>query len=387
VEHLLGKILEWVAADLDGRTQKTLRDLVPDFRRLCADPALALAKEPVVIGPAKRYATRLLVGFLVGAPVGLLTFTVLVATVVPVSHLHTAMMPISFCLAFRLIVCKMRGGKCILSLDGVAFHYHGIEVSCPWALFNVNGQPYALGEKKGMLLPIQPAAIPYVVQGRQSQQAVTVSGTAVTSPQFRFRSGNQVNLASFYEVDLNELGLLLQIGRRLGKSFPEALPPGMPFVENEGRIAPIPSTRNGWVTLSLTRLTFPPLCCYCCASTNRWHVFENLGQSERIRLSIPLCEDCKAFQQRGQRRSMRNGVGLGLLIGLACVADFSEFDPTVVAVSLGIAGAFVGGVIGHELGKTGTVKLKLDSQNGTIDIRVPNPKYAELLLAMQGLEE
>ena len=147
-------------------------------------------------------------------------------------------------------------------------------------LFNVIGRPFRPRNDR-ILLPVLPAAVPFVETEKAN---VVARGPQVKTRIFSVKSANQVSLRAHYEVDAMELGvLLLQLGRLLGGE-----PAGRRAVieaSDTGRLAPLPSVsngRDGWLTVSLTRLLFPPFCCDCGMRTEETQEFQ--GYAALLRL-------------------------------------------------------------------------------------------------------
>ncbi len=387
---------------LDRQFQKPLFQVVPDLDRLLRDPAGTLAEGPIHIGPRKSYATAttlgLLVAFLLGC--GSVVWIIQKPAVKPPPHVR-ALLGLSILglpLASILLMLRLlRGGAMTLTPDGVEMAYRGTVVHCPWALFNALGQPFLPGPRR-VLLPVAPAAVPFVEARRQDM--VFARGALVKTPQLWFPSANEVELKALYEVHGKELGgLLLGLGYLLGSDLPDATPIMLdPLPVGEARVvSPVTRKRDGWVTVRLTRLTFPSVCCDCESPTRATHRFRGNAAfgDDHVLIDIPVCRRCQAANRRTWHKALAWGTGIGfggpLFLGLVSSVLLRRPPLFVVGLFLALLGSLVGVWIGSSIGRRRSqpVRLKQYSpRKGTVAIRFRRAGYLRhLFKAMQVPEE
>jgi len=413
VEHLLIVLVE-LGRWIDRSFQKSLKKAIPEFDHLLRDPRGTLAGGPITIGPAKKYGSGIFIGLLVALIGSALAFLVFVLAAGPNAgnrepHLILILLLILLVIllgSFWVVFYLLRGGQATLTLGGVELAYRGTVVACPWALFNAAGQPF-LPRPDRMLLPVSSAAIPFVEQ--RGEENVQATGERVNTRQLKFKSGTEAALRPLYEVNLADLGgLLLRLGRVLGLTLPEglALPADEPV-----RAIPVPSPdppdRNGWITVRLTRLVFPPFCCDCGRATDQVKEFIGhaallrlgryltLESGESARFHVPLCGDCQQETGARFRRIVFKGVVVGLVIGLLLTAAltllFRDADFLwILAFPLGLLGGLHGLGIGRRVAKEKTQPVRLERYSpsrGTIAIRFRWRAYGERLFAYLEAQE
>src|SRR5207253_2563265 len=165
-------------------------------------------------------------------------------------------------------------------------------------------------------------------------------------------SPHEAIFKNLYRVRPDELSwLLLQLGRSLtlSSSPPKEVPRQTHYqgnfrtdqpAEHSGVEAmesspPAMREKDGWITVSLTRLVLPPWCCNCGAptmSTQAFHGFtrllrlgrfSNLEGAERVAIHVPVCRACQGDTRRRYRKSfwttffkvLGMGVSGGFLLG------------------------------------------------------------------------
>jgi hypothetical protein len=408
VEHLI-LLLVALGRWIDRRFQKPLRLAVPDLDRLLRDPRGTLAGQSITIGPARRYGSAIflaLAAALLGGLLTLLCYALLVGAGNVPANRRRELVPffwlaVSFVLwlSVWLVLRRLRGGSMVLSAAGVELHHRRSVVCCPWALFNAAGQPFHPRPDR-MLLPVVPAAIPAVEL--REDEAVRATGERVKARQLRFKSGTEAVLQPLYEVPLGELGfLLLQLGHALGGDLPAGAAGPRASPMGEAVLGPAAKIgRDGWITVRLTRLAFPPFCCDCGAPTNQ--VQEFYGHTRLLRLGrflnieggefaacwIPVCESCQGENRRRYRRAILRGIGLGVglpFVGSAALAlALQEAVFLLAFIPVEVIGGLIGLAIGGTVGKRKTPPVHLERYQpaqGTIAIRFRWPEYGERLVA------
>lgn len=408
--HLLNHVFVWI----DIRLQKPLARAVPELQELMADPARVLAEGPVVIGPMRRYGSKLAFGtllvcigyVLVGLVRGLLselqaprrgghlseTIALAGGILVPV-------------IAWLVVRAVFRGATCVLSATGVELRRHQATIWCPWALFNTSGQPlvfeyHSIAKLDQFVLPVRASAVSLVEL--RVGELVTARGKDIRTRLLRFRSGSEVEFGLLYEVAGAELGkLLLALGRAFGHSSP-AEPDDHTAVLVEDDLQ-IREEAGNWVTVPLTRIAFPPLCCDCGDRTSARKEFPaypplfrigrlTLTSADPAWIHVPYCVPCRKANRRRYRKLFGRGVATGLALGiLAAVPTCSLLGGNAPAMMMcsciWLAPGFLLGVLlGRSAGRrvSSPVELKdYSPRRRTVAIRFRWREYAdEMLTAM-----
>jgi hypothetical protein len=301
---------------------QSLGRAIPSIDRLAADPRGTLTREEVRIAPATKYPLFIGTGMLaILAPVLLRHHCGLVLTESAQLTLICAIATISFVV---LIVIPF-GMEVVLTADGVRLRRGVSEVFCPWALFHAPGNIFV--RQQELVLPIAPEAIPYIEQ--RDNERIICQGTQIQSPLFQIRGTKSAVLFYRFNAPPEELGkLLLHLGRVLGDRLPAgAVPPEAYPIPETGDQSPVTAAKDGWVTMSLTRLTFPPVCCNCGERASfrlpldaRGHIawaLLSLGHfCERMTLEVPICRSCHKTVQRARRRGRWAAWGFGLFLAV-----------------------------------------------------------------------
>jgi len=408
MEHLVILLIQFILY-LDTLSLKTLRQAVPALDRLLANPRATLAEGDITIGPARRYATAIALGLLlslVGWAVGAPLFFAFIAPARK-GPLPAGQVALLWTLGLGLVLGSIllmlrvwRGGQVMLGVNGVEFRYRSTVVTCPWALFSVAGQPFRPARTQ-FLLPVLPAAVPFVEAQRHG--SILGQGKEVNTRAVAFKSPHQATFRALYEVDALELGaFLLRLGQMLGAQLPDGSVPAVePVLEGDSSSQTLAETDDGWITVRLTHVTFPPFCCACGTSTGdlqeftghssllrigRWTILEG---TEHVRVWIPVCPTCQNQSWRRYWRAVFRWAGLGVGVPLACglIVSLPMRNPVWFFVSIPIAmlGLLIGGLIGREVGKGRGSPAQLrrySSRNGTVCMRFHKPEYAALLLEM-----
>jgi len=393
--HLLYFLGHFVNAT-DRLFQQPLSRAVPDWEELLDKPAETLARGEIAIGPKRRWFSNLilaagwtlLIGLLVGdvflgpqglwqADPGVIAAWITLAVV-----------------CFAAMAWTRRGGHAILTPKSVTLRSGASAVECPWALFNIGGDPFPLGGK-GTLLPVAPGALYQIVIRRGERPAPP--GTPHT-PFFTIKSSHQILLADLYVVSGKELGaLLLFLGRALAPAPP--VPRGESPAGDPAKPAMVLRTsahvlatlnKDGSIVVPLTHLNrLPGHCCSCGTATDRRSrldiVIAGVVEMKQTQINIPLCEQCVDLDQRRRRRWMSIGLGIGIgtpaalfILGFALGSD----DLMIASVIGLFLGALLGGVVGAGLsqGKSAVVVIASRIDVGTVTLKFRNPAYAAIAL-------
>jgi hypothetical protein len=396
---LVRGVLVW----LDRQSERSVLQALPDLDRLLLDPHRELQGRAVVIGPARRYGRAIFLGLIFG-------FLAWWAAVVLLMLAHNgapAARPASSFLLVLLVLFPaasiyvmlrwVRGGEVTLRENEVELSYRGTVVVCPWALFHTAGQPFNPDPDR-IVLPVVAAAVP-LVQARRDGDVVA-EGLRVNTPQLWFRSPGEMALRALYEVNALELGkVLLHLGRILGTAA-VGTTPALDFpVTETAEPGPARADRGGWLTVSLTRLTFPPACCQCGAATRGRQKFlaaeaffdlsrlAHPTRSASVPVWVPVCYACQTANNQKLNRAILNGLGAGVV--LIFVAAFALLLwpanlllVLVFALSV-VLGPLLGTLVFYQLGKERVMPVEVGSyspRRGTVAIRFRRQEYSEELL-------
>jgi hypothetical protein len=376
---------------------QSLRRFLPDLEELVQDPRGYLAQEPLTIGPRQMYGLAFLFGLAGGA---------FLASCVITGKPDGERLALGIGLLLGAAVwlgwsLMMRGHSLVLHPDGVEVRYRDTTVWCPWALLNVDGQafvPDADNPRVGLTLPIATEALPFVELRRDDTPIA--HGAEVKARQWQRVGKDTLVLPARYEVMAGELGeLLLLLGRRLGRELPKAMPLSQAYDTGSSDDVPAAPSADGWITVHLAHLVFPPRCCACGEPTQRTMMFPLASRGDTqmsvmvpgsaSELAIPVCETCRqdirARQRHGGIRGMQ--VGASLFGVLVLVLAWSEGwqDPgllLVVALLALAGGALIGFLIGTLASRRLPVELRgYSPSRGTLSLRFAHPDYAAQVLA------
>jgi hypothetical protein len=153
-----------------------------------------------------------------------------------------------------------------------------------------------------------------------------------------------------------------------------------------------------WLTVSVEKIVFPPLCIDCCNRADHClnvradkvdlltAVFSlgMIGQIDYVNLPVPVCEKCT---QQVRRRGRKIGLIAGILVGMA-IATFVHFCtrynhmPAVTFPLLTIVTAVVFYFAGGQLSYKPPIQTKrYKPAQKTLMLRFRNPRYQEIFVA------
>ena len=205
---------------------KSLSKAVPDYHLLLDNPTERLSDGPIYIGPRRRYATALCMGVLI-SPAAIFSFVSVLAAIEKYARLRfpndvTANAAIFACIVVGAVAAMVvsfwlwRGGRMVLTLEGVELRHRRSVVWCPWSLFDAPGQPFDR-MTTDVTLPVSPKAVPSVEL--RKNDLVVARGEAIRSRQLRFPSNRLARMSALYSVKIGDLAdLLLHLGCKLGKA-------------------------------------------------------------------------------------------------------------------------------------------------------------------------
>jgi hypothetical protein len=392
---LMGHLTVW----LDGLSERSILAAVPDLENLLLHPSRLRAGREVVIGPARRYGSVLVLSLFTAFITWFLTVFIAVLFGPRPWGRHMGWFLLgSFLLLqvtlFLLIARILRGGQMVWSGRGIELRYRSQVVFCPWSVFHTPGQPFSPGRGQ-VVLPVLPAAVPLVEARRHGQ--LMAEGIRVVTPQLWFRSPREMTLRAFYEVNTLELGkVLLHLGRLLGTAgiAPASsldFPPEEPVAEE-----PVHAGADGWITVNLTRLVFPAECCDCGAATTGRQKFTvrerffgpgrflNPAGGDPAHIWVPVCYACQTANQGRFVRAVCNGLGIGLAAVLLAAAAARIFPNNLAVAYLVILtiiwAPLIGCLVGYQFGKARSQPLQLRNYSparGTVSLKFRRTEYAD----------
>jgi hypothetical protein len=399
---LIRNALQW----LDKQAERPLLHVLPDLEYLLLDPKHVLTGREIVVGPARRISSGFFLGLFVGMIIWLAVVLGVFLLVGPPPNpprqndrgaLLICLLPVLVFLAILVLLRARRGGRMVLGERGIAMHYWGTEVFCPWAVFNTRGQPYSPGHGR-VVLPVAPESLGLVVARRDGN--LLAEGIMVDTPQLRFRSANEALARAFYEVNGAELAkVVLHLGRILGRAEPGRKPAYTYSSVEIEEPEPVVVESGSWVTVRITRLQFPPVCCDCGATTaarQKVRCFEpffglarllNPIGRESVHLWIPVCHACQTENQRRHRRAVwyaQSFVLVAIVLTFLLVLFFRSqplFGLLFVATVLLAPG--VGLTVGHQIGQARGMPVQMRNyspEKGTIALRFRNHQFSERLV-------
>jgi hypothetical protein len=213
----------------------SLARAVPELDQLLADPAGTLARQDVVIAPARHYFTAILAALLFGLLGGgivlvlvvgwaLWLFKVFAPQANPVPALGWGIL-VYLVVVPPLILWRclraFRAGPLVLHVTGVELRYGEVRISCPWAVFNATGDVSLSNDREHALIPVSPAGLHLIEV--QTGEAPAVRGRPPRSQALLLADNRRAWIKDLYAVEVLEVGkLLLFLGLSLGASPPAA---------------------------------------------------------------------------------------------------------------------------------------------------------------------
>jgi hypothetical protein len=383
--------------------QKPISEAVPNLEALLLNPHTVLARERIVLAPVSVFHAAMIWGTII---VSCLFFLACVSGgyVNPwpwaVFAIPAVMLAISFWVLFM-----NRGARLVLDRDGVEFHYWSASVWCPWALFNVRGAPLLHLMQWHVSIPINMEALPFV-ELRKDETCVAYGAFARISSVFVPNPQAGIVLVRFVpKTALAAVAnLLLTLSRQLGTvPVARSRPPESEVADQTPTFQSAAELNGDWVTVSVTRICFPPVCCVCGSTTEsrvtvgaaddswrRWiTIVLTVGHmhGEEILVHVPVCAECQEQQKRRERLARTRGIwigaGLGPALGLLLDAFFPVGKLPAFLIMLGFFALF-GGLLGAGAGHllAGSVLscvsgARYSRRRQTVSLRFRRAGYAE----------
>jgi hypothetical protein len=224
-----------LAAHLDRLLFRcSLPRAVPELDQLLADPAGTLARQEVVIPPARRYFTAVLAAVLFGLLGGGLVLVLVVGWVLWLApHVNPAPALGWGILVYLAVVPPLVLWRClrafpagplVLRPEGAELHYGETCIRCPWPVFNATGDVSLSNDGDHALIPVSPAAVHLIEV--QTGAAPAVRGRPPRSQPLLLADSRRAWINDLYAVEVLEVGkLLLFLGLSLGAAPPAAWAP------------------------------------------------------------------------------------------------------------------------------------------------------------------
>jgi hypothetical protein len=353
--HAVGK--------LDHCLRKPLATVVPGVDDLHERLEHSVV-EKIVVGPRRRYFSALALSVLLTIPGGI-CLSLLIAE--PARYWF-----VQFIGWFVVLLYFRRGGTLVMKKSAIELRCRGTVVSCPWHLFNAQGEVFHLPTGDAVMVPIDSSVVAHVVAFRADQEIAC--GEQVRTRQLAVNSG-AVTLGDLYEVSAIELGdLFLHMGLHFAEAHPELVEPALPPQRRSISIAD-----DGWITLRITALRFGPACSDCGTRTEQQQAVVLRGTllgDEKI--LVPLCSNCRDSAEFRYWNSVVAGCLLGFLpfAGVGSIgAWLSDVDFCLMFATPAFIGLGVGGGLGHLVGlhRSAPVRFKrFSEQDGTVSVYFRN---------------
>jgi hypothetical protein len=364
---------------------------------LCADPAGTLQRSGIRFAAPKKYRRFLLAG--------------MVAIFLPALMMYKtgfmflwsdflALIAGTALVAFTVVAVLPFGVELVLTVDGIRLRRRATEVFCPWSLFNVSGN--VLARPNELVLPIAAQAIPFVQQ--YDNERLVRQGVQVQTPLLRFQKGTEMVLLPQFTAPPEELGrLLLYLGRALGNRLPtESVPAEACPSADAPESALFADQKNGWMTVSLTALKFPPICCNCGVSADQvwslWAGFRHVDAlgglayyREKITVRVPICGPCLREVEQQQWRGRQVGTRIGLavvVVGTLLVLPWRAAVNQVALVFFGVAAAVIVPTAGLIIGAVAADRrlpvraARYSGSKNTVALWFRQPAYADSIRAL-----
>ena len=166
---------------------------------------------------------------------------------------------------------------------------------------------------------------------------------------------------------------------------------------------------NDWITVSLTRTVFPPVCCQCGDFIAEYLPFPALAAElhlapflrvvgpESVTIHVPVCHACQVENRRTYRRtfwraylvaiavSTALGAELGAIVSAALVPDANAIVPVSFCFAI-VIGAFSLGyslMIAKPMAVRASAPVRIaqySPKNETVDVRFRRSGYGDLLV-------
>jgi hypothetical protein len=160
------------------------------------------------------------------------------------------------------------------------------------------------------------------------------------------------------------------------------------------------------MTVSLTALKFPPICCNCGVSADQvwslWAGFrhvETLGglayYREKISVRVPICGPCLREVEQQQRRGRQVGTRIGLAVGVFGTLLVLPWRPANL-VQVFFLGALATGIVtlaGLIMGAVAADRrlpvraARYSASKNTVALRFRRPAYADAIRALMGNQD
>jgi tRNA A-37 threonylcarbamoyl transferase component Bud32 len=186
---------------------------------------------------------------------------------------------------------------------------------------------------------------------------------------------------------LSFIALLLVLIRKRFREFKQRRLTQAVLSHDDFPFVPITRRSDGWISVQLTCLRFPPMCSDCGAATTNtltWN-FAHVG-----RFPFPLCNICKTRFQRRRRKGILIGMGLvEVLVLIHCLffllttGDITREQVLKFHFGLGIIFLLPFVFFAYTVAaRTAPVKIRRYSPvDGTVEVRFGSAEYAETFVA------
>jgi hypothetical protein len=279
----------------------------------------------------------------------------------------------------------------VLQERGVLFEGGRYQVYCPWALFTAPGTPFLRHRlTKMVVLPMAAEFVP-LIEIRCDGHPLGHDSLRKVRDLIRLNRSDTITLFGSYP---NEVGqLLLQLGPALAQ-------PLTPQAIHQAPVEPLPTAlqRAGdWVTVNLTQLTFPPVCCRCLTpieATKTWNLSPPTDwrsvlthTHQFLEVNLPICGSCSAADHRRVRDSTLIGalLGTGVCLFLAGCTGVFFLGGLIGGLVMILGGAILGSAVGlgvSERPPVSVAKYSLGKQ--CVSLRFRNRAFTDLYLEHLG---
>jgi hypothetical protein len=156
------------------------------------------------------------------------------------------------------------------------------------------------------------------------------------------------------------------------------------YARRRSEVAP-----GGWITVQMSRMRFPEICCHCITPTTEFHEY---GVQELVSLQVRMCIPCSNREKRRQSICMAIGIVTTSLLAIPLYfwLDWIEMRlPPRLFATFGFAlagGIGLGMLIERILARLSIAAIAFKNYNAelnTIDLRFRNRGYTDLYLDAQ----